>query len=55
MQITLLFINRLENSLPKHAYSNILKILQQKKGNFSDKKNLIFFHISAQTSIVGTR
>ena len=30
-------------SLRKHAYSNILKILPPKNGNFSDKKNLIFF------------
>ena len=34
--------------LQKHAYSNILKILQPKIGKFSNKKNLIFFHISAQ-------
>ena len=34
--------------LRKHAYSNILKILQQKKnGKFSDKNSNIF-HISAQ-------
>ena len=32
----------------KHAYSNTLKILPPKNGNFSDKKILIFFHISAQ-------
>ena len=31
----------------KHAYSNILKILQPKKGKFSDKNSDIF-HISAQ-------
>ena len=30
-------------TLRKHAYSNILKILPPKNGNFSDKKNLIFF------------
>ena len=28
----------MKNSLRKHAYSNILKILQPKKGKFSDKK-----------------
>ena len=33
--------------LRKHAYSNILKILPSKNGNFSDKKSDIF-HISAQ-------
>ena len=33
-------------SLRKHAYSNILKILQSKKGNYSDKK--FWFHFSAQ-------
>ena len=34
-----------DNSLRNHVYSNILKILKQKKGKFSDKKksNLIFF------------
>ena len=36
-----------ERSLQKHAYSNIWKILQPKKGNFSDKNSDIF-HISAQ-------
>ena len=30
-------------SLRKHAYSNILKILQPKKKNFQIKKNLYFF------------
>ena len=35
-------------SLRKHAYSNILKTLQPKKGNFLDKKNSDIFHISAQ-------
>ena len=30
-------------SITKTAYSNILKILPPKNGNFSDKKNLIFF------------
>ena len=34
-------------SLRKHAYSNILKILQPKKGNISDK-NTDIFHISSQ-------
>ena len=29
--------------LRKHAYSSILKILPPNNGNFSDKKNLIFF------------
>ena len=35
------------SSLRKHAYSNTLKILPPKNGNFSQKKNDIF-HISAQ-------
>ena len=35
------------SSLRKHAYSNILKTLQPKKGNFP-KKNSDIFHISAQ-------
>ena len=36
-------------SLRKHAYSNVLKILQSKKeGKFSDKNSDIFFHIPAQ-------
>ena len=34
--------------LQKHAYSNILKILQPNKENLQIKKNLIFFLISAQ-------
>ena len=34
--------------LRKHAYSNILKILQPKKGKFSDKKILIFFIFFSQ-------
>ena len=34
-------------SLRKHAYSNILKTLQPKKGNFPIKNSDIF-HISAQ-------
>ena len=34
-------------TLRKHAYSNILKILQPKKGKKSDK-NYDIFHISAQ-------
>ena len=37
----------LSHALRKQAYSNILKILQPKKGNFSDKNSDIF-HISAQ-------
>ena len=36
-------------SLRKHAYSNILKILQPKKENFQVKNSNIF-HISAQTT-----
>ena len=35
-------------TLRKHAYSSTLKILPPKNGNFSEKKILIFFHISAQ-------
>ena len=35
------------NPLRKHAYSNILKILQPKKENFQVKSSDIF-HISAQ-------
>ena len=34
-------------SLQKHAYSNILKTLQSKRGNFPIKNSDIF-HISAQ-------
>ena len=34
-------------TLRKHAFSNILKILQPKRGKFSDKNSDIF-HISAQ-------
>ena len=34
-------------TLRKHAYSNILKILQPKKENFQIKNSYIF-HISAQ-------
>ena len=34
-------------ALRKYAYSNILKILPQKEGKFSDKKSDIF-HIPAQ-------
>ena len=41
------FTNMVDSSLRKHAYSNILKILQPKKGEFSDKNSDIF-HISAQ-------
>ena len=36
------------NAIQKHAYSNILKILQPKKENFQIKKTQIFFHIPAQ-------
>ena len=36
------------NPLRKHAYSNILKILQPKKGKFSDKKKSDIFHISSR-------
>ena len=35
------------NPLQNHTYSNILKILQPKKGKFSDKNSDIF-HIPAQ-------
>ena len=41
--------------LRKHAYSNILKILQPKKENFQIKKKSDFFHISAQNKDLGTR
>ena len=43
-------VSRISNqhSLRKHAYSNILKTLQPKKGNFPIKNSDIF-HISAQT------
>ena len=34
--------------LQKHAYSNTLKILPPKKGNFSDKKKSDIFYMSAQ-------
>ena len=37
-----------ESSLRKHAYSNILKILQPKKENFQIKKKSDNFHIPAQ-------
>ena len=46
--------SRLDFTLRKHAYSNILKILQSKKGNFQIKSSDIF-NIPAQTNIVGTR
>ena len=36
------------HTLRKHAYSNIMKILPPKHGNFSDKKKSDIFHISAQ-------
>ena len=39
-------------SLRKHAYSNILKILQPKKENFQIKNSDIF-HISAQNIYCG--
>ena len=39
--------NILENTLRKHAYSNILKILPPKTESFQ-MKILIFFYISAQ-------
>ena len=39
-------------TLQKHAYSNILKILQLKKENFQ-KKNSDIFHISAQNKDCG--
>ena len=42
----------LSATLRKHAYSNILKIVQQKKEN-SDRK-LIFFVFLLKTQIVGT-
>ena len=42
-------------TLRKHAYSNTLKILLPKNGNFSDKKILIFFIFLLKTEIVGTR
>ena len=43
-------------SLQKHAYSNILKILQpkKKKRKFSYKNILIFFIFLLKTQIVGT-
>ena len=37
-----------EQSLRKHTYSNILKILPPKTENFQIKKILIFFQISDQ-------
>ena len=40
-------------TLRKHAYSNVLKILQPKKENFQIK-NSDMFHMSAQ-NIAGTR
>ena len=42
----------LYRSLPKHTYSNILKILQLKKENLQIKKSDIF-HISAQNIYCG--
>ena len=44
---TLISHNILRHPLRKHAYSNILKILQPKKENFQIKNSDIF-HISAQ-------
>ena len=41
-------IRSLRKSLRKHAYLNLLKILQPKKGKFSDKKKSDIFHISSQ-------
>ena len=38
--------HKVDNSIRKHAYLNILKILQPKNGIFSDKNSDIF-HISA--------
>ena len=38
---------QVNGSLRKHAYSNVLKILPPENVNFQ-RKNLIFFHISAQ-------
>ena len=37
-----------ECTLRKHTYSNILKISPPKTEKNSDRKTLIFFHISAQ-------
>ena len=42
-------------TLRKHAYSIILKILQPKNENFQIKKILIFFIFLLKTKIVGTR
>ena len=39
----------LGRDITKKAYSNILKVLQPKKGIFSDKKNLIFFIFLLET------
>ena len=38
----------IHGSLPKHAYSNILKISPPKKANFQIKKTSDIFHISVQ-------
>ena len=38
-------------TLRKHAYSNILKILQPKTENFQLKKKSVIFHISAQNIV----
>ena len=43
----ILFSRGSQKSLRKHAYSNILKILQLKRGKFTDKNSDIF-HIPAQ-------
>ena len=40
-------LSEMLSTLQKHAYSNILKILQPKKGKFSDKNSDIF-HILSQ-------
>ena len=42
-----MFKQQHQKALRKHAYSNILKILQPKKENFQIKNSNIF-HISAQ-------
>ena len=39
----------LQQSLRKHAYSNIMKIIQPKKENFQLKKKLIFFLFMLKT------
>ena len=44
----LIFEMAILSSLRKHAYSNVLKILQPNNENFQIKISDIFFHISAQ-------